>query len=194
VGTADEAIAAAEEIGFPVAVKTVSAELSHKTEFGGVRLNVRTPNEMKVTIAELESAFRSAASSTAALSGFLVQEMISGVEVIVGARMDEQYGPVLLIGSGGTTVELQRDIALHMLPVTADDIQASLGRLRLGALLRGYRGQPSADILAFVECAIGLGRFFLDHRQSLADIEINPLFVRANGRGTCAADIRTLWR
>ena len=123
------------------------------------------------------------------IDGFLVQEMVSGVEAIVGARSDPLYGPMLLIGAGGVLVELARDAALRLLPVTADDVTAMVDGLKLAKLLAGFRGQPAADRAALAAAALALGRFFLDHRARITDIEINPLIVRtdpARSLSTCA--------
>ena len=122
-----------------------------------------------------------AAVPNARIDGFLVQEMVSGVEAIVGARSDALYGPVLLVGAGGILVELAKDAALRMLPVDANGVSAMVDGLKLSKLLAGYRGRPAADRAALEKTVLALGRFFLDHRAKIADIEINPLMVREHG-------------
>jgi acyl-CoA synthetase (NDP forming) len=104
------------------------------------------------------------------------------------------YGPLLLVGSGGVMVEFARDIALRLLPVTAREVRAMIDELKLKTLLAGFRRQPAADEAAVVKAAVGLSRFFLDHREKLLDIEINPLIVRPKGKGAVAVDIRAVWR
>ena len=101
---------------------------------------------------------------------------------------------VLVVGSGGILVELARDAALKLLPVGAADVRQMSDGLKLKTLLKGFRGKPAADEAALVKAAVGLGRFFLDHRDKLADIEINPLIVRAKGQGAAAVDVRAVWR
>ena len=118
--------------------------------------------------------------------------MVSGVEAIVGARSDPLYGPMLLIGAGGMLVELARDAALRLLPVTSGDVTAMVDGLKLAKLLAGFRGRPAADRAALEAAALALGRFFLDHRARIEDIEINPLIVRKSG--AVAVDVRVLWR
>ena len=135
-----------------------------------------------------------AAAPDTVIDGFLLQQMVSGVEVLVGARDDALYGPMLVLGTGGVMVELIRDIALRLLPVTADDVRAMLSGLRLRTLLDGHRGAPPADTGALVAAAVALGDFYLAHRPWLADIEINPLMVRPAGQGVCAVDVRTVRR
>jgi acetyltransferase len=101
---------------------------------------------------------------------------------------------MLLIGSGGVLVELVKDAALRLLPITDADVSAMVDSLKLDRLLAGYRGRPAADRQALEAAALALARFFLDHRERIADIEINPLMVRAAGRGAVAVDVRVLWR
>jgi len=121
-----------------------------------------------------------------------VQEMVSGVETIVGVHTDPLYGPLLLVGSGGIMVELVRDVAQRLLPVEAEDVAAMIDGLKLSRLLAGYRGRPPADRAALEAAALALSRFYLDHRTRIAEIEINPLVVR--GSGAVAVDVRVAWR
>jgi acyl-CoA synthetase (NDP forming) len=184
-----EAAALAERIGFPVAVKIVSRAISHKTEVGGVRLNLASAQAV-------ESAARSLAQSIASampdapIDGFLVQEMVSGVEVILGTRTDPLYGPMMIVGAGGILVELVKDVALRLLPVGPEDARAMIGELKVAKLLAGFRGQPAGDIDALVKAICGLSDFYLDHRHLLADLEINPLIVLPQGQGVRAVDVR----
>jgi acetate---CoA ligase (ADP-forming) len=190
---AAEAARIAGRIGYPVALKIVSKDIAHKTEAGGVMLDLKTPAEVSSAARALTAAARRY-DKAARIDGFLVQEMVDGIETIVGTRTDPLYGPVLLVGSGGTMVELVRDMALRMLPAAAGDVRAMLDELKLKSLLRGFRGRPAADEAALVKAAAGLARFFLDHRGQLSDVEINPLIVRRKGQGAVAVDVRAVWR
>lgn len=192
VKTAAGAADAAGEIGFPVALKIVSAELSHKTEVGGVLLNLKSAAEVKAGAESLAARIHGA-SPNARLDGYLVQEMVSGVEVILGARSDPLYGPVLVVGSGGVMVELTGDVALRLLPVGADEARDMIAGLKLSRLLAGYRGKPEADTEALVRAICGLSDFYLAHRHWLADIEINPLIVLPKGQGARAVDVRAIY-
>jgi len=191
VATAAEAAEAAREIGFPVVLKIRSADILHKTEAGGVALNLRDAADVQAAAERLTVAAKKAYPN-ARIDGFLVQEMASGIEAIVGARSDAMYGPMLLIGAGGILVELAKDAALRMLPVNAADVTQMVDGLKLSKLLAGYRGRPAADRAALEKTALALGKFFLDHRAKIADIEVNPLMVRENG--AVAVDVRVLWR
>jgi acetate---CoA ligase (ADP-forming) len=191
VSSAEAAADAAAAIGFPVALKIRSADIVHKTEAGGVKLDLRSRREVLEAADALLGAAR-AAHPKAKIDGFLVQEMVSGIETIVGAHSDPLYGPLLLVGAGGIMVELIRDVAQQLLPVDARDITAMLDGLKLAYLLDGYRGRPAANRAALEATALALGRFYLDHRARIAEIEINPLMV--NAQGAIAVDVRVAWR
>jgi acyl-CoA synthetase (NDP forming) len=191
VATADEAIAAAGRIGYPVALKVRSPDIVHKTEAGAVALDLRDAAAVNAAAHALSARVRQKQPG-ARTEGFLVQEIVSGVEAIVGARSDPLYGPLLLVGTGGVLVELTNDASLHLLPVTRKDVEATIEKLKLSRLLAGFRGAAPADRGALVTSVLALGRFFLDHRAKIRDIEVNPLVVRPNG--CVAVDVRVLWR
>ena len=193
VATAVEAAAAAAEIGFPVVLKIRSADIMHKTEAGGVALGLRDRDAV-LEAADVLTGSAKAAYPSAKIDGFLVQEMVSGVEAIVGARSDKFYGPMLLVGAGGILVELAKDAAMRLLPVTKADVVAMIDGLKLNKLLAGYRGKPAADRAALETTVLALAQFYLDHRARIADIEINPLMVRSQGIGAVAVDVRVIWR
>jgi len=191
--TASAAAEAAQKIGFPVVVKIVSPEVSHKTEVGGVRLGLKSKAEVRDAAKELSKRLSKAAPK-ASISGFLVQEMASGVEMIVGVREDPLYGPVMVVGAGGILVELVKDTAFRLLPVNRQTASDMLGELAVSALLAGFRGGKPADREALIDAICGLSTFFLDHRTWLADLEINPLIVCEKGKGVRAVDIRPVMK
>jgi acetyltransferase len=191
VKTAAEAASAAEAIGFPVVLKIVSPDILHKTEAGGVVLNLRDGKAIAAAADHLVASAH-AALPGARIDGFLVQEMVSGVEAIVGAREDTLYGPILLVGAGGVLVELTKDAALRLLPIQPGDVGKMIDGLKLSRLLAGFRGQPPADRKALEATVAALAQFFLDHRAKIDDIEINPLMVRHSG--ATAVDVRVIWR
>jgi acetate---CoA ligase (ADP-forming) len=191
VASAADAAAAAERIGFPVALKIRSSDILHKTEAGGVALDLRSREAVQAAADALTTSAR-AAQPDARIDGFLVQEMVAGVEAIAGARSDPLYGPMLLVGAGGVLVEFVEDAALRLLPVTATEVAGMIDSLKLAKLLAGFRGRPAADRSALEAAALAVGQFFLDHRTKIEDIEINPLMVRATG--AVAVDVRVIWR
>ena len=176
-----------------MALKIRSPDILHKTEAGGVVLGLSSRDAVQSAADGLVASAR-AAYPNARIDGFLVQEMVSGIEAIVGARTDPIYGPLLLVGAGGILVELANDAALRLLPVTGDDVRAMVDGLKLRKLLSGYRGRAAADRGVLESTIVGLARFFLDHRARIDDIEINPLMVRPNGKGAVAVDVRVIWK
>jgi acetyltransferase len=191
-GSPGEAAAAATRIGMPVALKIVARAISHKTEAGGVRLHLSSAADVERAAHELAASAAKAAPG-ARIEGYLVQEMVDGVELIAGARTDPFYGPMLVVGSGGILVELVKDVAFRLLPVAPADVHAMIADLKVAQLLAGYRGKPAADIDALVAAICGLSTLYLDHRHLLSDLEINPLIVLAKGKGVRAVDVRPVF-
>ena len=183
VGTAAEAGAKAREIGFPVALKLIAAEIVHKTESGAVVLGLKSAEEV---VAEGQKLL----SKTLGKGHLLVQEMVQGTEVLLGARTDPQYGPFLMVGLGGILVEVLKDVAIRLLPVDEEEARRMLQDLRGFKVLEGVRGQGPRDIDALVKAMVGLSDIFSAHRNHLSDMEINPLMVRAKGGGVAAVDVR----
>jgi acyl-CoA synthetase (NDP forming) len=171
---------AAAALGFPVVIKAVGAHLEHKTEVGGVILNVRSAADAAA-----------AGERLAALSDtLLVEEMVTdGVaEVLVGVIVDVQFGQVLVIGAGGVLTEILADSVSLLPPWTAQSIQAALGRLVVSRLLNGYRGKPAGDVGALVESILGVARYASAHLATLIELDVNPVIVRPAGRGVVAVD------
>ena len=175
---AADAVQAAEELGYPVALKALG--LAHKTEAGGVRLN----------LADSE-AVRTAAAALAGLgSGLYVERMVEAplAEIIVGVTAAPPFGLVLTLGSGGVLVELLRDTATLPLPAPRAEIEAALAGLKSAPLLAGFRGRPKSDLAAAVDSIEAVQRLALAAQDSIVELEINPLIVAAEGRGAFAAD------
>jgi acetyltransferase len=191
--TSGEAAAEAAAIGFPVAVKIVSPHVSHKTEVGGVTLHLADAAAVRAAAASMASRL-TANDPGAVIDGFLVQEMVDGLEMIVGVREDPLYGPFMIVGLGGVLVEVLRDVSIRLLPIDEDTARDMLRSLRSGVLLDRFRGHAPRDTEAIVKAMVGLSRIFSDHRSWLSDIEINPLIVLAEGEGVRAVDVRTVKR
>ena len=182
-GTAADAAVKAKEIGFPVAVKLIAAEVVHKTESGAVILGLKTPEEVQAEGQKL-------LTKTLGRGHLLIQEMVQGTEVLIGARMDPQYGPFLMVGLGGIFVEVLKDVSIRLLPVDEREAREMLKELRGYKVLEGARGQGARDVDALVHAMVGLSDIFAAHRNYLSDMEINPILVRAQGRGAAAVDVR----
>jgi acyl-CoA synthetase (NDP forming) len=164
--TLDEARRAAGEIGYPVALKTATGDL-HKTERGGVRLDIADEAALRRAYAELEAALGAAV---------LVAEMVPpGVELLLGVVDDAQFGPLLTLGLGGIFVEALNDVRMLPLPTRPESVRAALASLRGAALLAGIRGRAAADVDAVVAAAMGLSRLALDLGDAVSEIDVNPL-------------------
>jgi acyl-CoA synthetase (NDP forming) len=189
----DEAAARAAEIGFPVAVKIVSPQASHKTEMGGVALHLADADAVRAAAAAMAARLR-AHDTRAAIDGFLVQEMVDGLEMLVGVREDPQFGPVMAVGLGGVAVEVMQDVSIRLLPIDSGTAADMFFSLRGAPLLKVFRGRPERDVAALAQAMIGLSRLFMTYRPSYSDIEINPLIVLARDQGVRAVDVRAIRR
>ena len=187
--TPAEAKRAAETLGFPIAAKIISPEASHKTEVGGVQLHLADPAAVETACAKMIAKLHQL-HPDAEIDGFLLQEMVDGVELILGVREDPHYGPIMVVGLGGILVEALDDVALRLLPVNATTAHEMLRSLRGFVLLNGFRNRARCDIDAVVGAMVALSDIFLKHRSWLADLEINPLIVLPEGDGVRAVDIR----
>jgi acyl-CoA synthetase (NDP forming) len=186
-GSAVEAETAAGIIRGPVAVKVQSADILHKTEVGAVALNV-TPKDARAAYERvLESAKRFV--PTAKIEGVLVQPMApAGREVIVGISHDECWGPLLMLGLGGVIVEAVRDAVLAPVPLDHEAALALIHRLKASALFGSYRGMPPADTEALAGLMVKLSQFAFDHADDVAEVDLNPVIVHAQGDGITVVD------
>jgi acetyl-CoA synthetase len=172
--------AVAQDIGFPVVIKACAAHLEHKSEAGGVALNIRSGAEAGA-----------AAQRLAQLApNLLVEEMVRDTvaEVLVGITIDAQFGQVLVLGSGGIFTEVLKDTVSLLPPWSESQIRAALGTLTVAKLLNGFRGRPAGDTAALVQLILSVARFALAHVDSLLELDVNPVIVRPQGLGALAVD------
>jgi len=187
---ADAATALAAQIGYPVVLKLAAADVVHKSEIGGVALNLDGPQAVRAAFADLLARARAGGVPDAAIEGAFVQKMIPpGVDLIVGIVRDAQFGPLVMAGVGGTQVELLRNVAFELAPLTPQQAGALLDRTGAGRLLAGFRGAPPADRAAVIDAIVRLAQLAHDH-PDVAEVEINPLMVMAEGAGAWAVDAR----
>jgi acetate---CoA ligase (ADP-forming) len=185
--TADEAATVAKRVGYPVAIKAQAAALSHKTEAGGVMLNLADDAALRAAWDALTQNVKRAAPDVT-LDGVLVEKMApKGVEFMVGAKRDPGWGTVLLLGLGGIWVEALGDVQLLPGDADEDQVREALGKLRSAKLLAGVRGAPPSDIEAVVQVVLTIGRL-MRTMPELTEIDINPLMVHAKGQGATALD------
>jgi acyl-CoA synthetase (NDP forming) len=174
-GTADEAVAAANALGFPVVMKVESPDLPHKTEAGVIRLNLRSDDDVRAAFAAV-MANANKVSPPPRVNGVLVQPMVSGgVELVIGSRNDPLFGPLIVVGLGGILVEILKDSALSPAPVTAIEARGMLQRLKGIKLLEGFRNMEAVNIDRLVGIISDVSRFAADHRDLVAELDINPL-------------------
>jgi acyl-CoA synthetase (NDP forming) len=185
---AREAADIAKRIGYPVALKVQSPDISHKTEAKAVKLGI-------MDRAELESAYEDilgnarAYKADARIEGVLVQEMVGGgIEAIVGITNDPLFGPAVMFGLGGIFAEVLKDVAFRLAPVSPATAREMIEEIKGYAVLTGARGKPAADIDALVNAIVRLSALAIDLRDVVAELDVNPLFVMPQGQGVRAAD------
>ena len=186
-----EAAAFAARIGFPVALKLISPEILHKSDIGGVILNVTDEAAASAGFDSIIARAQAAHPGTH-VRGVQVQQMVSGgQEVIVGVKRDPTFGPLIMFGLGGVYVEALADVSFRLAPLTAADAEAMIDEVRSAKLLAGLRGAPPADRAALVDAIVRVGRLAADHEE-IAELDINPLLVLPVGQGVLAVDVRII--
>jgi acetyl coenzyme A synthetase (ADP forming)-like protein len=181
-GNAAEAVDLADRLGYPVALKRIAPGLTHKSDVGGVELGLRDAESVEAAFGKMVGAGERA----------LVQQMMpKGLELIVGAQRDVQFGPLLMVGLGGTYVEVLKEVTFRLAPVSREDALEMVQNTAAGRLLAGVRGQAGGDVEAVVDSIRRLGRLMLDH-SAIQEAEINPLIVGQAGEGAWAVDVRVI--
>jgi acetate---CoA ligase (ADP-forming) len=183
--SATEAAQKAKGLGFPVAIKLIAPEVIHKTESGAVVLGLNSAEEVEAQGKRLLGLAQGSAK-------LLVQEMVRGTEILLGARTDPQYGPFMIVGLGGIFVEILKDVAVRLLPVSEKEAWAMLKELKGYKILEGVRGQPPRHTAALVKAMVGLSDIFSAYREHLSDLEFNPIMLRAEGQGLAVIDVRMI--
>ena len=188
VSTVDEAHAAAKDIGYPVVLKVVSDAIPHRSDLGFVAVELRDDRDLATAWEQIAGRL-DASGQRAAVAGFLVQEMArGGIEVLVGITRDPDFGLVLAFGAGGVLVETLRDVALRTLPLREGEASAMIAETRVATLLAGFRGQPAADVAALTETLEAVADFAWAERDSIDEIDVNPIVVRPAGEGCVVVD------
>jgi acetate---CoA ligase (ADP-forming) subunit beta len=180
--TRAQAIESAATIGYPVAVKVVSPQILHKSDVGGVIPGVAEPSALAKVYDRL--------SELPDFAGVVVVEMLAGRELIVGSKIDFQFGPVILLGIGGTAVEIYQDIVTRMAPLKAQDVASMLACLRGRQLLTGHRGVAAVNTFKLTEMLLAFSDFVMDLGDRVASIDLNPVFC--SPEGCTVADARIL--
>ncbi|CAI8296569.1 MAG: Uncharacterised protein [Chloroflexota bacterium] len=186
--SSDEAVEAANKLGFPVVLKVDSSEILHKTEAGVVRVNVKDDVEVSSVFNEImESAKK--VSNAKDINGVLVEEMVTGgIEVMAGLTVDEQLGPVILFGSGGTSVEVYKDVTRRICPISKQDAYEMIDEVNASVLLKGFRGASPKDIEALAHLLVNLSQLGASLSEDVKELDLNPVMVLDKGKGVKAAD------
>ncbi|MGC8810939.1 MAG: acetate--CoA ligase family protein [bacterium] len=190
-GTQEEAVQVAKEIGFPVVMKVISKEISHKSDVGGVQLNLRSSEGVRGAYEDMLARLRKNFPE-AKIEGVLIQPMVTGGrELIVGGRQDEQFGPVVLVGWGGVFVEIFGEFSVRVAPISRREAKEMIEELRGAAILRGLRGDKPSDIEAVTEVILRISQLLTDFPE-IQEIDLNPLRVFAVPEGCLALDGRVI--
>lgn len=187
----EEASKIASEIGFPIVLKIVSPDIVHKSDVGGVVLNIKSDDEVKKGYEQITMNVRKNAPS-ARIEGVLVQEMVpEGLEVIVGSTRDNVFGPLVMFGLGGIFVEVLKDVSLKIAPITRVDVEDMIKEIRSRKILEGYRGMPARDIESVEDIIMKVSDIMLQLPE-IKDIDLNPIMLYEEGKGSKVADVRIL--
>ncbi len=190
VGSAEEAAAAYQRLRQPVVIKLVCSEISHKTDVGGVFLGMEGPESVEQAFAQIQAVARKA--KVKGPTQALVQPFVKGgTEMIVGARRDRTFGPVILVGSGGIFVEVLKDVAMRVVPVSASEVEQMLAELKVYPILTGARGRKPRDLSAVAQCLLSTARL-IQAFPEIQELDINPVLVFAETQGAQAVDARII--
>ena len=186
--TPEQAAKYSEEIGYPTVFKIISPNVIHKFDVGGVILNINSREDAKKAYNQIVMNVKKY-NPNAKIDGILVQEMAPfAIEVIVGATKDPQFGPTLMFGFGGTLVELLKDVSFRIAPINEEEAKEMISEVKAYPLLRGYRGQPPADLDTLEKILLSTSRLVMDH-QEIKELDLNPIIVYENGAKTVDARI-----
>ncbi|MGO8805695.1 MAG: acetate--CoA ligase family protein [Candidatus Bathyarchaeia archaeon] len=178
----------ADEIGYPVVLKIVSPDVIHKSDAGGVMVNLKTPSDVQNAYKKILENVKKY-NANAKIVGILVQEMApSSTETIVGAIKDPQFGPTIMFGLGGIFVEVLKDVNFRIAPITADDAKEMITQLKAYPLLKGFRNTPPADIDALVAILVSTSRLVMDNPE-IKELDLNPVLAYQSGAKTVDARI-----
>ncbi len=185
----DEAVEIAQRIGYPVVMKIASPDILHKTDIGGVKLNLMGDTAVRDTF-DLLMYRANRYMPQAEIWGALVQQMVpQGKEVIIGINRDPQFGPMLLFGLGGIYVEALKDVSFRIAPIARWEAKEMITEIRSYPLLRGFRGEKPSDLEAIAECILRVSQLAVDFPE-IVELDINPLMVHEEGKGAVAIDMR----
>ena len=187
--SSEEAILLAEELGYPVVLKIASPDIIHKSDVGGIRVGLETPEAVEEAFLQILNNAKTHMPN-AIIYGVDVQEMAEkGKELIIGCSKDVQFGPLVMFGAGGIFVNFLKDVAFRLAPMTRSDAQALISETKIGSLLSGVRGEEPSDIAAIEDTILRISQLVTDFDE-IVELDINPAFVYEKGKGVSAVDVK----
>lgn len=184
----EQAVMAAKEIGYPVAMKVASDDVLHKTETGGVQVDLRNDKEV---IGAYGMILKSVTGKLpdARIDGVFVQRMQPGREIIIGAKRDPQFGPVIMFGLGGVFVEVMKDVSFRIIPIELSDVREMIREIKGYPVLEGIRGNKPVNFRALEKCMLGVSRL-MERNSKIQELDLNPIMI--NDKQAVAVDVRVL--
>jgi acetyltransferase len=187
--TVDEAVEFAEDLGYPVVLKIVSPDILHKTDIGGVTLNLRSAEEVRTAFDAILSRV-TRFMRRARIYGVMVYRMVpQGREMIIGMSRDIQFGPLVMFGLGGIYVNFLKDVSFRLAPLSEEEVEQMMEDTRAYMLLKGIRGEPASDMTALEDTILRVGQLVWDFPQ-IVEMDINPVIVYEKGKGCIALDVK----
>jgi 4-hydroxybutyryl-CoA synthetase (ADP-forming) len=189
VNNEDDAVKSAIEIGYPVVMKISSKDIIHKSESGGVKVGLKNTDDVRNAYNSIMSSVKNY-NPNARIEGVLIQEMVTNSkELILGAKQDKLFGPLLMFGLGGIYVEILKDVNFRLAPISESEAREMVDSIKTISLLKGARGEKSSDIPSVVDCLLRLSQLITDFPE-IEEFDINPLLVLEEGRGSRVVDVR----
>jgi len=172
-----EAVKAAKEIGFPVVMKILSPQIIHKTDAGGVKLNINTEKEIEIAFKEIVNNAKKY-DAKAEVRGVLIEKMVKpSTEIIIGVTRDPTFGPAIMFGLGGIFVELLKDVAFRIAPIKKEDAQEMIQEIKALPMLQGFRGGPNVKLDLIVDILMKISKLTIDYIDDILEIDLNPIFA-----------------
>jgi acetyltransferase len=190
----EDAVRAAKTIGYPLVLKLLSAEVTHKSDIGGVILGIKNDDELRAAYAKLAANLAAARPGAKLAQVLVAQQVPGGIELVLGVQRDPEIGPVLMFGTGGVLLELYKDVRFGAVPLPRWQAQEMIAGTSAGALLEGYRGSPPCDEASVLSALVALGRLTHDLGDQIESIDINPFVALPAGQGAVALDALVVLR
>ena len=172
-----EAIKAASEIGFPIVMKILSPQIIHKTDAGGVKLNINSEKEAEKAFKEILANAKKY-DSKAEIKGVLIEKMVKpSTEIIIGVTRDPTFGPAIMFGLGGIFVELLKDVSFRIAPIKTEDAQEMIHEIKALPMLQGFRGRPNVKLELIVDVLMKISQLSIDYIDDILEIDLNPIFA-----------------